>query len=383
MVKMLRKTKKAIAAVLTAGMLAGMLSTPVVAADAGWKKDNTGWWYQNADGSYPKNQWEKIDGAWYYFNEKGYILQNSWKKDTDGTWYYLGASGAMKKNAWISEYDKGYEKAYMWNWNHEKDSLDWYYVGANGAMQTNTWVKDGGSWYYLKDDGTMHEGGFIEDAGKTYYVDYNGVMQTGLIEDNFCAYYFGTDGAMRTGNVTINGKNYYFSQSYGCDDAISLVAKNKRFVDGIPCGGEWHQIGYGDYTMHFTCQKEKCTGCKGVDFTMLDGEYFNVCQDLYDYGRTSAVDGEWEAHLYYREGNYMDAYNSCKKTWNVSSEGTIATPCGTMKYILERNNDGTADMAGFVQVDEKHYVRIYFEYRVNESESKVVSDFTKLAKKVS
>lgn len=27
-----------------------------------WKQDNTGWWYQNDDGSYPVNSWKEIDG---------------------------------------------------------------------------------------------------------------------------------------------------------------------------------------------------------------------------------------------------------------------------------------------------------------------------------
>ena len=100
MVKMLRRTKKALAVALTAGMLAGTVSNPVEAASEGWKKNSVGWWYQNADGSYLENQWEKINGVWYYFNEKGYMLENDWAKDKSGKWYYLGAEGAMKTNAW-------------------------------------------------------------------------------------------------------------------------------------------------------------------------------------------------------------------------------------------------------------------------------------------
>ena len=95
MAKMLRKTKKAIAVVLTAGMLMGAVSTPVVAATEGWKKDGTGWWYQNANGSYPKNKWEKINGAWYYFDARGYMLANSWVQDKFGKKYYMGNDGSM------------------------------------------------------------------------------------------------------------------------------------------------------------------------------------------------------------------------------------------------------------------------------------------------
>lgn len=382
MVKVLRKTKKALAVVLTAGMLTGMVSTPIVAGTAGWRKNDTGWWYQKEDGSYPVNKWEKINGAWYYFNGNGYMLENSWKKDTNGKWYYLGADGAMVTNTWIREYDKNYEESYMWDWDHEKDSWDWYYVGADGVMKTNAWVKDSGLWYYLTADGTMKEGGFVQDAGKKYYVDYNGVMQTGVIEDGGCIYYFGTDGAMQNGNIKINGVNYFFSEYDGYIGSANLVADNKRFVDGIPCVGKWHQIGDGDCEMHFTCAKEHCAGSKKIDFTMQDGEYFNAWHHFDDYGLADDVDGMWEAHVFYREGNYLDAYNSWLKEWNVSSKGTISTPCGTMNYILEHGSDGTTNIGGFVQVDDKHYVRMYFEYYIGDSESKVVSEFSNLAKKL-
>lgn len=41
---------------------------------AEWIKDNKGWWYKHADGSYTKNGWEKINNKWYYFNGSGYMV---------------------------------------------------------------------------------------------------------------------------------------------------------------------------------------------------------------------------------------------------------------------------------------------------------------------
>ena len=32
-----------------------------------WKLDNTGWWYENDDGSYPVAQWKEVNGKYYYF----------------------------------------------------------------------------------------------------------------------------------------------------------------------------------------------------------------------------------------------------------------------------------------------------------------------------
>lgn len=78
----------------------------------GWKQDNTGWWYQNADGSYPANSWKEINGAWYYFEGNGYMASNKWIGN-----YYVGASGAMLTNT---------------------TTPDGYQVGADGAWIQNT-----------------------------------------------------------------------------------------------------------------------------------------------------------------------------------------------------------------------------------------------------
>ena len=48
-----------------------------VTAKEGWKKNSKGWWYQNADGSYPKNQWKTIGNKWYHFDATGY-MQTGW-----------------------------------------------------------------------------------------------------------------------------------------------------------------------------------------------------------------------------------------------------------------------------------------------------------------
>lgn len=70
------------------------------AADGGaWVQDETGWWYRNADGTYPANCWfqDPGDANWYCFDEAGY-MRTGWI-DLDGKRYYCDAygtpSGAM------------------------------------------------------------------------------------------------------------------------------------------------------------------------------------------------------------------------------------------------------------------------------------------------
>lgn len=128
---------------------------------AGWKKNSSGWWYVNSDGSYPKNKWQKINDVWYYFDQNGYMKANAWHKHSDGHWYYLLPNGAMA-TGWISVSNKWYyfdkDGAMKTGWVKYKDV--WYFLDyQQGAMVSNAFVKsaDGKGWYYLKSDGSLAE----------------------------------------------------------------------------------------------------------------------------------------------------------------------------------------------------------------------------------
>jgi glucan-binding YG repeat protein len=99
----------------------------------GWKQDSNGWWYQNADGSYPVSAWKSIGGKWYYFNEKGYMV-TGWK-EINGKWYYMDESGAMK-TGWLEL------------------NGQWFYLNESGAMATGLQTI-GGATYYFAADGHM------------------------------------------------------------------------------------------------------------------------------------------------------------------------------------------------------------------------------------
>ncbi len=95
--------KKVIISVLAILMT---LSCFVTAHAGQWKQDYHGWWYQNDNGTYPRNTWQYINGAWYCFDGAGYMLHDTWSGN-----YYLGSDGAMLTN---------------------KMTPDGYYVGADG-----------------------------------------------------------------------------------------------------------------------------------------------------------------------------------------------------------------------------------------------------------
>lgn len=68
-----------------------------------WKQNNSGWWYQNDDGSYSTNSWQWIDGnndgiaESYYFDSNGYLLANTTTPDG----YQVNESGAWTINGLI------------------------------------------------------------------------------------------------------------------------------------------------------------------------------------------------------------------------------------------------------------------------------------------
>lgn len=138
----------------------------------GWNKDNTGYWYEYADGTYPKEQFKKIKEVWYYFDNSGYMLSNKWKKHSDGYWYWFDNSGQMA-TGWKNVGGKWYyfqeQGAMKTGWLKDKDK--WYYLDpANGDMQTNTFVKGRDGWYFVDSEGVMNTNG-------TFTTDKDGIIK--------------------------------------------------------------------------------------------------------------------------------------------------------------------------------------------------------------
>ena len=122
------------------------LKNQIKSGTSGWKKDDTGWWYQDFNGSYPVSTWRLINNYWYYFDSRGYACKG-WKQ-VKGEWYYL----AKEKTGSTPEC----------------------------AMLTG-WVQDKNKWYYLKESGAMVRSCTMEIGGKTYAFDKSGVMFKGSV----------------------------------------------------------------------------------------------------------------------------------------------------------------------------------------------------------
>ena len=85
-------SKKMKLMVLTAVLTLGAAMTSY----AGWKQNDTGYWWQNDDGSYLTNGWHWLDGngdgisECYYFDGNGYMAANTTTPDG----YTVDGSGA-------------------------------------------------------------------------------------------------------------------------------------------------------------------------------------------------------------------------------------------------------------------------------------------------
>lgn len=195
-----------------------------------WIKDNVGWWYRYADGSYPKNCWLKLD-SWYYFNEHGYAIHDQWVYYKN-KWYYLKSDCRMA-TGWAKV--NGY----------------WYYLDNTGAMLTG-WQKINGYWYYLRPakDGEKPEGSAV--TGWLFVDDY--------------WYYLlpKKDGSKpecsaAVGWYKVDNEWYDFNESNNCQPVCSMMLnhwttyKGKKYYlkdDGKMAHGETIQIGGIDYTFN-------------------------------------------------------------------------------------------------------------------------------------
>lgn len=98
----------------------------------GWKQDGAGWWYQNADGSYPANAWKQVNGRWYYFEANGYMASNKWINGT----YYVGGDGAMLTNTTTPDgYQVGADGA--WIQTQLSGKTERASIATNAAMMFN------------------------------------------------------------------------------------------------------------------------------------------------------------------------------------------------------------------------------------------------------
>lgn len=82
-----------------------------------WRWSENGWWWQNGDGTYPKNTWAWLDGnkdglaECYYFDENGWMVHdtvtaNGFTLNTDGQWTL---NGVVYRKEWKNIVSNNYQ----------------------------------------------------------------------------------------------------------------------------------------------------------------------------------------------------------------------------------------------------------------------------------
>lgn len=227
--------KKQVLITMAALTLSFGISSTVLAA--GWKQNETGWWYEKEDKSYPVNGWfqDPADEKWYHFDANGY-MQTGWIQD-GGKHYYLDKeSGAMWANAVTPD-----------GWQLDPSGAWMESVGQKipaGSTATTTasqkekagWREDGvGRWYQNAD------GSYIKNRWKTinssrYYFDESGYVTVGFAEIDGDEYYFSDKGVLKTKNFVIDGEVYIVNSKGVIQDVVDeWDYENGNY--GVPVSG--------------------------------------------------------------------------------------------------------------------------------------------------
>ncbi|WP_034442261.1 MBL fold metallo-hydrolase [Butyrivibrio sp. AE2032] len=231
-----------------------------------WKQNDTGWWYEDSAGKYPKNEFCNIDNNRYYFNENGYMV-TGWKK-VDNNWYFFKKDGTMASEEFcegywvdpngrltykpISKWESNSKGSYYINqigW-YPKNQVLWidgnlYHFSASGYVDSG-WKQVDGNWYYFESDGKAVTG-WKKISEKWYYFSEDCVMNTGWIKSKGSTYFLKSDGSMASkeycngywlnsdGTWTYTAKASWKQDSNGWyyQDTTGWYAKNQTLkIDG-------------------------------------------------------------------------------------------------------------------------------------------------------
>ena len=124
---MKRQIMKRFSAFIVVLVITMLMTVPAYAGQ--WRVDNTGWWYQEDNGSYPRDAWRFIDGSWYYFYSNGYMAHDAWINGL----YYVGPDGK-----WIQNVQKKLTQAQVENVFQRY----WDNTGYSSANAISYWFID-------------------------------------------------------------------------------------------------------------------------------------------------------------------------------------------------------------------------------------------------
>lgn len=175
----------------------GLLTSGQTQIAGKWVNGSQGWWYQNADGSYPTG-WSQIGGQWFYFDSNGW-MQIGWQL-INGSWYLLDSS------------IDGHQGQMLTGWQFINGH--WYYLNDQGQLQAG-WLSIDGNWYYSDPSSGAMQSWWQLINGNWYFLDSHGVMATGWYQIGDKWYLFDDQGHLLSNWQSVDGKWYYLDPTDG------------------------------------------------------------------------------------------------------------------------------------------------------------------------
>ena len=347
--------------------VAGSVEKPEPSIKEGWQKNNKGWWYQNADGSYPENEFKTIGGHKYYFETDGYMVTGWLNLDKtyylfddnghmltgwqyiDGTYYYMDVKlGDMyvglheigdetylfaPSGAMVTGWHKLDGKYYSFDESGAMLHDCWdgnYYLLSDGSMNTEPKLVVGDKTYYFDADGEWIPQGWQSNSTGYWYVDGNDCVKSDFKDVDGQTYYFDESGWMLTGWQVINGKDYAFKSSgamyknewcgnyyLGSDGAMLKKTKTPTgsYVDAngkwVPQGWQSNSTGYW-YVEGYDCVKSGFKEIKGQTY------YFDASGWMATGWKK--IDNKW---YIFNGSGYMLHDCWCQGTYYLGSDGAM------------------------------------------------------------
>lgn len=189
---------------MTAALTAAMAMTMGITAFAGeWEQDETGWWWNEDNGSYPVSEWRWLDGnedgiyECYYFGADGYMLADTTTPDgytvnIDGAWTVDGGVqlqyGDSTSSDDLLEYDDEY---YYESW----DRTGIYMSEKGDYLEIGIGAGDSLAAMYYDEDGDFQAIYSFSRINDTEYKDTVRSRTIKFLED---------------GSISMNNRIYYY-----------------------------------------------------------------------------------------------------------------------------------------------------------------------------
>ena len=324
-------------------------SMTATAAQSGKWIHGGGWWYQYADGTYPKDCFAKINGKTYYFDHSGYMV-TGWK-EIDYNTYYFDRNGAMVTGwqsidgkryhfdedgcmatyiTYVNDKQQVFAPSGQWvsGWTFDRkiyynddgtvdwDNHSWYYANSDGTPYDYNanddigggWLQYGGKWYYIDSDGRMLTDQTVNVYGKNYRLKDDGSMLTGWYQSGNDWYYSNADGTVYNG-WRLSGKNWYYFDEDGRMVTYVTEVNNKQQV--FAPSGQWVSGWTFDRKIYYNADGT-------VDWDNYNWYYANSDGTPYDYNKNDDINGGW---LQYGG-----------KWYYIDSDGKMLTDCIVTVY---------------------------------------------------